>query len=101
MGECIYGDFVGTTLVMPNATEDRREEVGVLVEAGVLRVEIDVLVLRALGALAKTGLHSVKLKRHCQGCRTYPAKQIRGQVVEGWFRGLKLRVLNMVGKYMG
>jgi hypothetical protein len=86
---------------MPNAIEDRREEVGVLVEAEVLRVEIDVLVLRVLGASAMTGLHSVKLKQHCQGCRAYPGKQIRGQVVEGWFRGLRLRVLNMVGKYMG
>jgi len=36
-----------------------------------------------------------------RNCCTYLAKQIRGQVVEGWFRGLRLRVLNMVGKYMG
>jgi hypothetical protein len=62
MKECIYGAFAGTTLVMPNAIEDRREEVGVLVEAGVLRVEIDVLILRVLGGLAMTGLHSVRLK---------------------------------------
>ena len=48
---------------MPNATEDQREEVGVLVEAGVLRVEIDVLVLRVLGGLAMTGLDSVRLKQ--------------------------------------
>lgn len=45
---------------MPSATEDRREEVGVSVEAGVLQVEIDVLVLRVLGGLAMTGLHGVK-----------------------------------------
>jgi hypothetical protein len=62
MKECIYGAFVGTTLVMPNAIEDRREEVGVLVEAGVMRVEIDVLVLRVLGGLAMTGLDRVRLK---------------------------------------
>jgi hypothetical protein len=47
---------------MPNAIEDRREEVGVLVEAGVLRVEIDVLVWRVLEGLAVTGLDSVRLK---------------------------------------
>jgi hypothetical protein len=47
---------------MPNAIEDRREEVGGLVEAGVLRVEIDVLVLRVLGGLAMTGLDRVRLK---------------------------------------
>jgi hypothetical protein len=58
MKEWIYGAFAGTTLVMPNAIEDRREEVGGLVEAGVLRVEIDVLVLRVLGGLAMTGLDS-------------------------------------------
>ncbi len=48
---------------MPNAIEDRREGVGVLVEAGVLRVEIYVLVLRVLGGLAMTGLDSVRLKQ--------------------------------------
>ncbi len=48
---------------MPNAIQDRREGVGVLVEAGVLRVEIDVLVLRVLGGLAMTGLDSVRLKQ--------------------------------------
>lgn len=72
MEGCIYGAFVGTTSVMPNAIVDRREEVEVLVEAGVLRVEIDVLVLRVSGALAMTGLHSVKLKQHRQGCRHTP-----------------------------
>lgn len=60
--ECIYGAFAGTTLVMPNETENRREEVGVSVEAGVLRVAIDVLVLRVLGGPAMTGLHGVRLK---------------------------------------
>ena len=47
---------------MPNETENRREEVGVSVEAGVLRVAIDVLVLRVLGGPAMTGLHGVRLK---------------------------------------
>jgi hypothetical protein len=61
--ECIYGAFAGTTLVMPNAIEGRREEVGGLVEAGVLRVEINVLVLQVLGGLAMTGLASVRLKQ--------------------------------------
>ena len=51
---------------MPNAIEDRREEVGVLVEAGVLRVEIGVLVLQVLGGLAMTGLDSIRLKQHRQ-----------------------------------
>jgi hypothetical protein len=46
---------------MPNAIEDQREEVGVLVGAGVLRVEIDVLVLQVLGGLAMTGLDSIRL----------------------------------------
>lgn len=62
--ECIYGAFAGTILVMLNAIEDRREEVGVLVEVGVLRVEIDVLGLRVLGGLAMTGLDSVRLRQH-------------------------------------
>lgn len=62
--ECIYGAFAGTILVMPNVIEDRREEVGGLVEAGVLRVEIDVLVLQVLGGLAMTGLDGVRLKQH-------------------------------------
>jgi hypothetical protein len=66
MEEYIYGAFAGTTLAMPNAIEDRREEVGVLVEGGVLRAEIDVLVLRVLGVLAMTGLHSVGLTQHRQ-----------------------------------
>ena len=47
---------------MPNAIEDRREEVEVLVEAGVLQVEIDVRVLQVLGGLAMTGLDGIKLK---------------------------------------
>lgn len=47
---------------MPNAIEDRREEVGVLVEVGVLQVGIDVLVLRVLKGLAMTGLDGVRLK---------------------------------------
>lgn len=49
---------------MPDAIEDRRVGVRVLVEAGVLRVKIDVLVLRVLGVLAMTGLDGVRLKRH-------------------------------------
>jgi hypothetical protein len=49
---------------MPDANEDRREEVRVLVEAGVLRVKINVLVLRVLGVLATTGLDGVRLKQH-------------------------------------
>ena len=49
---------------MPNAIEDQREEVGGLVEAGVLRVEINVLVSQVLGGLAMTGLDSVRLKQH-------------------------------------
>ena len=48
---------------MPNEIEDRREEVRVLVEVGVLRVEIDVLIVRVLGGLAMTGLDNVRLKQ--------------------------------------
>lgn len=64
--EYIYGAFVGTALGMPNEIEDRREEVRVLVEAGVLRVEIDVLIMRVLGGLAMTGLDNVRLKQRRQ-----------------------------------
>jgi len=99
--ECTYEAFVGTTLVMPNANEDPREEVGGLVEVRVLRVEIDVLILRVLGGRAMTGLDSIRLKQHRQKCHSYPAKQIRGRVVEGWSPVLRLRVLNMVGICMG
>jgi hypothetical protein len=49
---------------MPNAIEDRREEVRGLAEAGVLRVKINVLVLRVSGGLAMIGLDGVRLKQH-------------------------------------
>ena len=49
---------------MPNAIEDQREEVGVLVGTRVLRVEIDVLVLQVLGGLAMTGLDNIRIEQH-------------------------------------
>jgi len=52
--------------VRPNATEDPREGAGGLAEARGLRVEIDVLVSRALGGRVMAGLDSVKLKQHGQ-----------------------------------
>ncbi len=48
---------------MLNVIEDPREEVGVLVEPGVLWAVIDVLVLRVLGGRAMTGLDCVRLKQ--------------------------------------
>ena len=57
---------MGTALGMPNEIEDRREEVGVLVEAGVSRVEIDVLIMQVLGGLAMAGLDNVRLKQRRQ-----------------------------------
>lgn len=50
----------------PNVIEDLREEAGGLAEARVLRVEIDVLVSRASGGRAMTGLESVGSMQHNQ-----------------------------------
>lgn len=49
---------------MPDAIEDRREEVRGLAEAGVLRVKINVPVLRVSRGLAMIGLDGVRLKQH-------------------------------------
>jgi len=52
---------VGTTLVKPSATGDLREEVGGRAEVGVLRVEIDVIVLQVLGEREMAGLDSIRI----------------------------------------